>query len=50
MNKTLRDEIAIAAMQAMIGSIRLNNDINKISESAYKMADAMLKQRGEANG
>ena len=48
MERTLRDEIAIAAMQGMLSNIRINNDINKAAASAYKMADAMLKEREKA--
>jgi len=56
--KTLRDEIAIAAMQGNISNSTYmqglasahDNDVdfnNELSNLAYEMADAMLKARGK---
>lgn len=51
---TLRDKFAMEAMNAMIGTIPLpwslreqyEGDFYGTAQSAYKMADAMLKARG----
>ncbi len=43
---TLRDYFAAKAMQALIPSGQ-NVDSMKYAESAYALADAMLKARGE---
>lgn len=48
MEKTLRDEIAIAAMQGMISAdtfIFPYEGMRADCELAYKIADVMLKQR-----
>lgn len=45
---TLRDYFAAKAMQAMLGSARLNTlDEDSISSDAYAVADAMLKERAK---
>jgi hypothetical protein len=50
-NKTLRDDFAGKAMQTIIGSekygglIGVNNYEHRCAADAYKMADAMLKER-----
>jgi hypothetical protein len=42
---TLRDAIAIAAMHALIGRKHSSGDKERISDRAYKFADAMLFER-----
>jgi len=46
---TLRDYFAAKAMQAFISSPSLKDDADEhsVAASAYKVADAMLKARGE---
>jgi len=49
---TLRDYFAAKAMQGLITSASLNRteswyDEERVAESAYKMADAMLKARDQ---
>lgn len=49
--KTLRDEMAMAALQGLNASLASNEDwprdsrITKMVENAYKQADAMMKER-----
>ena len=47
--KTLRDEFAMAAMQGLIAAWGAHDvtDFNEISCDAYKLADAMLKERSK---
>ena len=46
MEKTLRDEIAIAALQGMMSNPSLDYlGPEEFAEDAYKIADAMLAQR-----
>ena len=51
---TIRDQIAIASLPALIANTNLGSDynvsqpyINFLAEIAYKVADAMLKARAE---
>ena len=48
----IRDYFAARAMSLTIGSIYLAGDeeISKAAKRAYKMADAMLKEREKTNG
>lgn len=42
---TIRDYIAIQAMQAIIASPNLSNvDVTAVAKDAYRIADAMIKQ------
>ena len=46
--KTLRDEIAIAAMQGCIDGARdISDSAENIAYWAYRMADSMLKERNK---
>lgn len=48
MDKTLRDEIAIAALQGMLANPGLDClGPEDFAHDAYKYADAMLAQRGK---
>lgn len=42
---SLRDRIAIAAMQGLLSNANGRTALARTSESAYAMADAMLKAR-----
>ena len=44
---TLRDYFAAKAMQSMCLTVKREQDVEIIPEAAYKMADAMLKARGQ---
>jgi len=46
MSMTLRDYMAAKAMQGMMAEVHDPN-CEYIAQTAYKMADAMLKERGE---
>jgi hypothetical protein len=43
--KTLRDEIAIAAMQVLMQDYPGDQDETYLAAEAYRMADSMLKAR-----
>jgi hypothetical protein len=43
--KTLRDEIAIAAMQILMQDYPGDQDETYLAAEAYRMADSMLKAR-----
>lgn len=45
--KTLRDEIAIAALQGILADKGSEREAKYVAEDAYKMADAMLKERNK---
>ena len=42
---TLRDYFAAKAMQSMCLTVKREQDVEIIPEAAYKMADAMLKEK-----
>ena len=46
-DKTLRDEFAGLAMQTMLGWDNDHNNWGNYADYAYKMADAMLKERAK---
>lgn len=45
--KTLRDELAMAAMQGFCADPGFTSPFKTIAESAYRMADAMLAERAK---
>ena len=45
--KTLRDEMAIAALQGILADKGSEREPQYVAEDAYKMADAMLKERNK---
>lgn len=45
---TLRDQIAIAAMQGLLASDKVFFTDDEITERAYRTADAMLKKREQS--
>ena len=44
---TLRDYFAAQAMQSLITRVPLSEDAEKVSESAYAIADAMIAERNK---
>jgi len=46
---TLRDYFAAAALQGMLADSKLEAEYSEFARRAYRLADAMLKERGYAN-
>lgn len=46
---TLRDYFAAAALQGMLADSKLKAEYSEFALRAYRVADAMLKERGYAN-
>lgn len=46
---TLRDYFAAAALQGMLADSKLKAEYSEFALRAYRVADAMLKERGYTN-
>jgi len=44
---TMRDHFAALAMQGFLGTVKVNCPDDAISQDAYNLADAMLKERSK---